>query len=182
VDDLLDLSRIQSGRLSLSWTTVAPRELVESVIGERRSDAAAAGVELRSVAGEHLPDVGVDRERIGLVLSNLVANAIRYTERGGTVDVTAVEGKDCVRFEVKDSGSGIAPEYHERIFEKFFRVPGGPAGGVGLGLYLAREIVEAHGGRIGLESAPGVGSRFWFTVPLAAAVREGVSAMAPATT
>jgi signal transduction histidine kinase len=119
--------------------------------------------------------VGVDRERVGLVLSNLVANALKHTPRGGSVEVTAVEGEGSVRFEVKDTGSGIPPEYHERIFEKFFRVPGAPSGGVGLGLYLAREIVEAHGGRIGVESAPGVGSRFWFTVPLAAATRDAAT-------
>jgi signal transduction histidine kinase len=85
---------------------------------------------------------------------------------------------------VKDTGGGIAPEYHERIFEKFFRVPGEPSGGVGLGLYLCREIVEAHGGRIGVESAPGVGSRFWFTVPradaAAAAGEAAPSAQPPA--
>jgi NtrC-family two-component system sensor histidine kinase KinB len=167
VDDLLDLSRIQSGRLALSWSTVAPHDLVRSVVGEHRGVATDAGVDLVSTAGDHLPDVGVDRERIELVLSNLVTNALRHTPRGGNVEVTAVEGKGCVRFEVKDSGSGIAPEYQERIFEKFFRVPGAPAGGVGLGLYLAREIVEAHAGRIGVESAPGIGSRFWFTVPAA---------------
>jgi signal transduction histidine kinase len=108
--------------------------------------------------------VSVDRERIGLVFSNLVANALRYSPRGGTVKVTAVEGEGAVRFEVADSGPGIPPEYLDRIFEKFFRVPGAPSGGVGLGLYLSREIVEAHGGRIGVESAPGLGSRFWFTV------------------
>jgi signal transduction histidine kinase len=77
-----------------------------------------------------------------------------------------------VRFEVRDTGSGIAPEYQDRIFEKFFRIPGAGADGVGLGLYLAREIVEAHGGRIGVESAPGLGSRFWFTVPLEPVQRE----------
>ncbi len=176
VDDLLDLSRIQSGRLALAWGTAAPGDLVGAVLEEHRGEAGAAAVGLTGLAGEHLPAVGVDRERVELVLSNLVANALRHTPRGGSVEVTAVEGDRMVRFEVKDTGSGIAPEYHERIFEKFFRVPGAPSGGVGLGLYLAREIVEAHGGRIGVESGPGLGSRFWFTVPRADAVREVAAA------
>jgi NtrC-family two-component system sensor histidine kinase KinB len=178
VDDLLDLSRIQSGRLVLSWGVAAPRELVGAVLEAHRTEAGAAGVELASAAAEDLPPVGVDRERIGLVLSNLVSNALRHTPRGGAVEVAAVERERAVRFEVKDSGAGIAPEYHDRIFEKFFRVPGAPAGGVGLGLYLSREIVEAHGGRIGVESAPGRGSRFWFTVPQASAV-GGAAATGP---
>ena len=179
VDDLLDLSRIQSGKLVLTRGAEPPRELVVAVVDAHRGDASAAGIALSGVAGEHLPDVGVDRERIDLVLSNLVANALRHTPAGGTVEVTAVEGEGTVRFEVKDTGAGIAPEYHDRIFEKFFRVPGAPAGGVGLGLYLSREIVEAHGGRIGVESAPGVGSRFWFTVPRADALRKAAAEVSP---
>ncbi len=170
VDDLLDLSRIQSGRLVLSRSTVSPRDLVTATVDAHRSAAGDAGVSLSVVAGDHLPDVAVDRERIDLVLSNLVANAIHHTPPGGSVEITAVEGEGSVRFEVKDTGAGIPPEYHDRVFEKFFRVPGAPPGGVGLGLYLSREIVEAHGGRIGVESAPGVGSRFWFTVPRADAL------------
>jgi NtrC-family two-component system sensor histidine kinase KinB len=169
VDDLLNLSRIQAGRLELSWGTAAPRDLVDAALAEYRSEAAAAGSALVGIAGAHLPLVSVDRERIGLVFSNLIANALKYSPRGGTVEVTAVEGEGFVRFEVRDSGPGIAAEHRERIFEKYFRIPGTPAGGVGLGLYLAREIVEAHGGRIGVESAPGLGSRFWFTVRLAGA-------------
>jgi len=172
VDDLLDLSRIQSGRLVLTREAASPRELVDTVLEQQRGAASEAGVELATLAGEHLPPVDVDRERIELVLSNLVANAVKNTPRGGTIEITAVEGEGTVRFEVKDPGPGIPPEYHERIFERFFRVPGTASGGVGLGLYLAREIVTAHGGRIGVESAPGLGSRFWFTVPRAAAKGE----------
>ena len=171
VDDLLDLSRIQSGRLVLTREAASPRELVDTVLEQQRGAASEAGVELATLAGEHLPPVDVDRERIELVLSNLVANAVKNTPRGGTIEITAVEGEGTVRFEVKDPGPGIPPEYHERIFERFFRVPGTASGGVGLGLYLAREIVTAHGGRIGVESAPGLGSRFWFTVPRADADR-----------
>jgi signal transduction histidine kinase/HAMP domain-containing protein len=180
VDDLLDLSRIQSGRLVLSRTRAAPRELVTAAVDAHRGQASDAGVALASVAGEHLPEVTVDRERIDLVLSNLVSNALRHTPAGGTVEVSAVEGEGAVRFEVKDTGAGIPPEYHDRIFEKFFRVPGAPSGGVGLGLYLSREIVEAHGGRIGVESAPGVGSRFWFTVPRADALAPAPAEEPPA--
>ncbi len=179
VDDLLDLSRIQAGRLELSRGAAAPRDLVEAVVKEHRGEAKSAGVVLTGVAGEQLPRVDVDRERIELVLSNLTGNALKHTPRGGSVEITAVEGADCVRFEVKDTGPGIPREYHSRIFEKFFRVPGTATGGVGLGLYLAREIVEAHGGRIGVESAPGLGSRFWFTVPLAAAATEVPVGAAP---
>jgi signal transduction histidine kinase len=165
VDDLLDLSRIQSGGLELAWGTASPKELVETVLAERRVQARDAGIGLVGVAGEHLPNVAVDRERVNLVLSNLVANALANTPRGGGIEISAVEGEGSVRFEVKDTGVGIPPEFHERIFEKFFRMPGASSHGVGLGLYLAREIIEAHGGRIGVESAPGLGSRFWFTVP-----------------
>ncbi|HSD29070.1 MAG TPA: ATP-binding protein, partial [Vicinamibacteria bacterium] len=150
-----------------------------AVVKEHRAEARAAGIELAGIAGEHLPAVDVDRERIELVLSNLVSNALRHTPRGGSVEVAAVEGQGRLRFEVRDTGPGIAREYHARIFEKFFRVPGAAAGGVGLGLYLAREIVEAHGGRIGVESAPGMGSRFWFTVPLAGAADEAQASAAP---
>ncbi len=107
------------------------------------------------------------RERLHLVLSNLLANAVRHTPPGGHVDLAAERLRDTVRFEVADTGEGIAREFHERIFEKFFQVPGARAGGVGLGLYISREIVRAHGGEIGVESEPGKGSRFWFTVPLA---------------
>jgi two-component system, NtrC family, sensor histidine kinase KinB len=178
VDDLLDLSRIQSGRLTLSVGTAAPAELVSGAVEGHRAEATAASVLLAAIAGPHLPEVAVDRERIALVLSNLVGNALRHTPAGGTVEVSAVEGEGSVRFEVKDTGSGIAAEYHDRIFDKFFRIPGAPAGGVGLGLYLAREIVEAHGGRIGVESAPGLGSRFWFTVPLAGAAPQAGEAAA----
>ncbi len=154
----------------LSRSTVSPRDLVTATVDAHRSAAGDAGVSLSVVAGDHLPDVAVDRERIDLVLSNLVSNALRHTPSGGSVELSAVEGEGAVRFEVRDTGAGIPPEYRERVFEKFFRVPGAPAGGVGLGLYLSREIVEAHGGRIGVESAPGVGSRFWFTVPRADAL------------
>jgi signal transduction histidine kinase len=85
------------------------------------------------------------------------------------VDLRSVVSDGTVRFEVKDTGEGISPEFRERIFEKFFQVPGGKSGGSGLGLTIAREIVLAHGGKIGVESEVGKGSTFWFTLPVAKA-------------
>src|SRR5205085_8316477 len=107
----------------------------------------------------------VDVDRIALVFDNLIGNALRHAGPEVEIGARALEGQ--VRFEVRDHGPGIAPEYRDRIFDRFFRVPGTRGEGIGLGLYISREIVRAHGGEMGLQSEPGKGSRFWFTLPLA---------------
>jgi signal transduction histidine kinase len=109
-----------------------------------------------------------DSERVRAVFSNLLANGLRHTPEGGRITVAATPGEKEVRFAVTDTGEGIAPEYHERVFERFFRVPGRQGGAAGMGLAIAKEIVEAHGGHIGVESAPGKGATFWFTLPTTA--------------
>jgi signal transduction histidine kinase len=121
-------------------------------------------------------EVAADLDRTALVLSNLVSNALRHTARGGAVTLAAERSGAAVRFEVADTGEGIPPEYLGRIFDRFFSVPGRRAGGIGLGLYLVREIVSAHGGEVGVASHPGEGSRFWFTLPLAAATPSDATA------
>ncbi|MBK9517906.1 MAG: HAMP domain-containing protein [Anaeromyxobacter sp.] len=168
VDDLLDLSRIQAGRVELVRRPVAPRTLLEDAATAARDAAEAAGVALQVRAEGLGVEVAADPDRLALVLSNLVSNALRHTPRGGRVTLGAASAGQAVRFEVADSGEGIPREWQERVFDRYFRVPGRRGGGVGLGLYLVRELVQAHGGEVGVESAPGEGSRFWFTVPLAA--------------
>ncbi len=165
VDDLLDLSRIQAGRMELRVDRVGAGALLTSAADALRKPAEDAGLSLQVEEPEAETAVRADPERVGLVLSNLIANAIRHTPRGGTITIRAVEAGPTERFEVADTGEGIPPEHQERIFEKFYRVPGGRGGGVGLGLYIAREIVQAHGGDMGVVSAPGRGSTFWFTLP-----------------
>jgi signal transduction histidine kinase len=121
------------------------------------------------LAVEILPDCAAaraDRERAALALANLVGNAIRHTPEAGQVVITAAREGGMVRFEVADEGEGIPAEYRERVFDRFFRIPGRPGGASGLGLAIARDVVIAHGGRIGVESAEGRGSRFWFTLPV----------------
>jgi signal transduction histidine kinase len=130
---------------------------------------AARAAERRITFARHIPpDAGeleVDADRLLLVFDNLLANALRHTPADGTMAIRVAPATDVVRFEVTDSGPGIAREYHEAIFQKFFRGPGATRSGAGLGLYIAKEIVEAHGGAIGVDSEVGRGSTFWFTLP-----------------
>ncbi|HYR56124.1 MAG TPA: ATP-binding protein [Myxococcaceae bacterium] len=165
VDDLLDLSSIQSGRLELQVRSISATELLSKAIASQEFPADQKNIRLESSIAADLDQLELDPDRIGLVLNNLISNAIRHTPEGGRVSIHVLRSSGSTRFEVTDNGEGIAPEYHKRVFEKFFRVPGTAAGGAGLGLSISREIVEAHGGEIGVESRPGHGSTFWFTVP-----------------
>ncbi|SEU22110.1 ATP-binding protein [Stigmatella erecta] len=165
VDDLLDLSRIQSGRLVLNLRKLPSEDLVEGALGVHRTAAEERGVRLSHEVVPGAEEVEVDAERMQLVLSNLVGNGIRHTPEGGEVSVRVSREGATVRFEVKDTGEGIPPEEQARIFEKFYQAPGAPAGGAGLGLSIAQEVVQAHGGELGVQSTPGQGSTFWFTVP-----------------
>lgn len=168
VDELLDLSRIQAGRIALRLSTAAPEDLVKAAVDSHRAVASQRGVQLRAEALPGIGQVAVDVDRIQLAFTNLLQNAIRHSPAGGAVTVRAHASDEVVRFEVIDAGSGIAKEYHHLVFEKYLQLPDAPPGGAGLGLFIAKEIVEAHGGQIGVESEPGRGSTFWFTLPVAA--------------
>jgi two-component system, NtrC family, sensor histidine kinase KinB len=167
VDELLDLSRIQSGRVELRRVPLDVESLVQGAIEAHRPAAAQRGVELRSEVLPGNGEVVADPERAHLIFANLLSNAIRHSPGGGVVSVAAARARDAVRFAVHDAGAGVPHEYQQAIFEKFFRMPGAPAGAAGLGLFIAKELVCAHGGDIGVDSEPGRGSTFWFTLPAA---------------
>src|SRR6266542_3271116 len=167
VDDLLDLSRIQSGRMTLAVARLDAGTVLRETAAAARSAADAEGLELVVAEPDPALTVQADAERIQLVLTNLLANAVRHTARGGMVAVSARLADGAVRFDVRDTGEGIAREHLPRIFDKFYRVTGARSGSVGLGLYISREIVESHGSAMGVESEPGKGSLFWFTLPIA---------------
>jgi signal transduction histidine kinase len=169
VDDLLDLSRLQAGKAELAPSPHPPEALLSGAIEQRRDEAHRAGLrlELAPPPPDGLPPVLADPERIELVLGNFISNALKHAPAGTAVSLRAAREGAAVRFSVSDGGPGLAREHQQRVFEKFFRVPGAKGGGVGLGLYIAREIVRAHGGEIGVESEPGAGARFWFTLPAA---------------
>jgi two-component system, NtrC family, sensor histidine kinase KinB len=165
VDDLLDLARIRSGRLELH-----PREVSTELMLEQARQAARDGSEQRHVPVDLEIEQGAevvtaDPDRIDLALSNLLTNAVRHAPPGRPVRVRALRKDAGVRIEVRDDGPGIAPEYQPRLFEKFYRVPGSAPGGAGLGLSIVRDVVEAHGGKVGVESAPGAGATFWIELP-----------------
>jgi signal transduction histidine kinase len=165
VDELLDLSRIQAGRVELRPIAIDAEALIEAAIDGQRAAAAQRSIALRS---EVLPGTGevlADLERAQLVLTNLVANAVRHGPAGEEVTVGAVRTGDRIRFAVTDRGPGVAHEHRQAIFERFFRAPGSASGGAGLGLFIARELVTAHGGEIGVDDGPLGGSTFWFTLP-----------------
>lgn len=175
VNDLLDLSRIEAGRVEMHPRPTSAAALVEAAIEAHQATAEERGLQLRTSSLLVDDEVMADPERVALVFANLITNAIRYTPKSGEVWVRAQQVNGSVRFEVTDTGVGIPKEYQPRLFDKFFRVPGSPVGGAGLGLSIAKEIVQGHGGDIGVKSEEGQGSTFWFTLPHATAhdVRQG---------
>jgi NtrC-family two-component system sensor histidine kinase KinB len=167
VDELLELSRIESGNAQVHLEATPPSVLAAAAVERHERLANERQVKLSSAVSPFLPQVMVDRERAPLVLDNLVVNAIRHSGAGTEVVIDArIEGKLlCVS--VRDQGRGIAAEHREKIFDKFYRVPGSTSGGAGLGLYIARQIARTHGGDVFVESELGKGSTFHFTLPLA---------------
>ncbi len=166
-DDLLKLSRIEAGRLELELRPIRVDALVNSCIETARFKAEARGLRILVNLPQGLPPVRGDGAQLAEVLQNLLDNALQYTPSGGHIDVTARSSAHEVTFTVADTGIGIPESDLGRIFERFYRVDAArsrEAGGTGLGLAISRHIVEAHGGRIWVESAVGQGSRFHFSV------------------
>jgi two-component system, NtrC family, sensor histidine kinase KinB len=166
IRELLDLSKIESGAVTPSLAPMRPSALLTSAVDALRLQVEARGVRLVVDADPDLPHVSVDRSQIERVIGNLVTNALRATAAGGTITVAAVCRGDEVAISVADTGAGIPRDYLARVFEPFVQVPHGSAGGAGLGLAISRRIVEAHGGRLTVQSEPGRGSTFTFTVRL----------------
>jgi PAS domain S-box-containing protein len=169
IHDLLDVSALEAGRLRMELADVALRELVSEAIDLARPLAEAKHLQLTAEVAEEAAHVVCDHARILQVLSNLVGNAIKYTNEGGAVSVRANGSDGSVRFAVVDSGIGISSDELPHVFDRYWQAGRRPGGGVGLGLAIAKGIVEAHSGIISAESAgTGQGSTFSFDLPRAA--------------
>jgi len=180
LNDLLDLAKLEQGSEQLFLEHVPAAEIVTAALYNSRELAAAAQITLREKIAPALPAVTVDRQRIAYVFANFITNAIKYSPSGSEILVRADLGKTrenrpSVRFSVRDRGPGITPDHQAHIFERFYRVPGTDKAGAGLGLSIAREVVVAHQGEIGVISQPGEGSEFFFMVPIEPAPAQAPS-------
>ncbi len=171
IEDLLDIGRIQSGKVEMECRAVSPQALIMESADEFRAAALDAGVRLRTEVPAGLPDVYVDPSQIRHVLDNLLSNALKFTPPGGDVVVSARNDERRVYITVSDTGMGIPPEYRDRIFDQFFTQPHNQEKkGAGLGLFIAKEILEANEGAIEVKSNPNRGSAFTFSLRRADAI------------
>jgi signal transduction histidine kinase len=172
IQDLLDIERIAVGKLTLHYEEYDVSEIIKQAVEEFKGDAASKGITLSAKPEDVCGYVVCDRSRVIQVLSNLIGNAIKFTPAKGHISVncarSGTEGKE-VQVSVSDTGEGIAPEKIKTIFERFSQIKSQDRRGIGLGLYIAKMMVEEHPGRIWVESKLGEGSTFHFTLPLRSA-------------
>ncbi|MFL5805577.1 MAG: response regulator [Roseiflexaceae bacterium] len=174
INDILDISKIEQGPISLRRVSLDPGELCRAAAQGVASFASSRGIAIDLVLPDELPPMSADRDRALQVLTNLLSNAIKFSISGQRVTLSAEAAPGAICFAVRDQGRGIAPEHHGRIFEKFQQIDSSSTrdvGGTGLGLAICKALVEEHGGRIWLDSAPGKGATFAFTLPLATGSR-----------
>jgi two-component system phosphate regulon sensor histidine kinase PhoR len=163
VQELLELSRIESGKVPLEKLSISPCELIHLAVERMQVQAERAGQQIHVFCDDNLPNVIADPKRITQVLINLIHNSIKFTPSGGKISLEARKQESRIIISVADTGIGIAPEELPRIFERFYKAdPSRSGGGTGLGLSIARHIIEMHGGRIWAESTLGSGSTVFF--------------------
>lgn len=175
ITEMLDVDRMEAGRITLTLKPLDLNTKVRDAV--ERAQLASAKCPIRMQLDPALPPARADDDRIFQVISNLLSNAIKYSPEGGEVLVTTASSEGNILFSVHDHGIGIAPEDLPRLFQRFERISsaGKKIVGTGLGLVIARQIVELHGGRIWAESTPGVGSEFCFTIPIASPLAPAAS-------
>jgi PAS domain S-box-containing protein len=172
VSDLLDITRVETHKLNVEPQHTSPVKLIAEALSTCRTNAAAKNISLRSDAGPDVPFVWADPARVRQILINLIDNGIKFTPEGGTITVESrpiVEDEGFLCVSVSDTGCGISPENREAIFDRLAQVKSraeASRSGLGLGLFIARELVSRHGGRIWVESQLGHGSTFYFTLPV----------------
>jgi PAS domain S-box-containing protein len=164
--ELLNLSQLESGVIELSVVPCSAYEIVQYSIEANKKIALQKNIHLNIHLPENLPEVMADKDRTAWVLSNLISNAIRYSYDNSMVEIQVQQINNNLQFSVHDFGIGIAPQYINKIFDRYFRIPGNRNEGTGLGLSICKEFMEAQGGSIHVISDFGAGSTFWFILPV----------------
>jgi PAS domain S-box-containing protein len=179
IRDLVDMTSLEAGHLSIEQARLPTRPIVSDALESQKALAASASLELRLDVASDLPDVLADRDRLLQVLENLIGNAVKFVEPGGRITVGARSRDGDVLFWVADTGAGIAAEDQPHLFDRFWQKRRGRRGGAGLGLPIVKGLVEAHGGRVWVDSTLGRGSTFFFTIPAVAAIDQHSTQPAP---
>ncbi|MFN8521503.1 MAG: GAF domain-containing protein [Chloroflexota bacterium] len=173
VDDLLDVSRIESGQFALQMAPTRLDTLLETVVHSFALESRSHEIDLK-LPDAGLPRVLADAARIRQAIANMITNAVQFSAPGSQVNIRAIREEDHIRVEVQDFGVGIAQEEQDRVFERFYRGSQAVTSqrrGTGLGLAIVLHLIEAHGGQVGVTSSPGQGSTFWFTLPTTRVIR-----------
>ena len=176
IEDLLDVTRVEAGALPLARAAMPVKPALAEAVAGQQLAASAASIELRLEIAESLPEVWADRHRVLQVLDNLVGNAIKFTPKGGRITIAAVARAGEIVVSVADTGAGIPPDDLPHVFDRFWQAKRAEGRGAGLGLPICKGIVEAHGGRIWVDSTAEHGSTFSFTLPMVARVARHASA------
>jgi PAS domain S-box-containing protein len=163
--ELLNISQVESGNMQLSVHPAAPLEMLQYAINATKVQAEQKKIKFELNYPENLPEILADHEKTSWVLTNLIANAIQYSYENTIIYLNIVPQQNQLQFFVKDTGTGIAPQYKNKIFDRYFRAPGAKKEGTGLGLAISKAFIEAQGGSIAVESAIGVGSTFIVSMP-----------------
>lgn len=162
--ELLNLSQLETGNIQLNIGKSNPHEIINYAVEAVKVQADQKQIQLIIDADEKLKDVKADSEKTSWVLINYLSNAIRYSSEKSTILIKLKEENNQMVFQVIDTGKGIEPRYKDKVFDKYFQIPGSPKSGTGLGLAISKEFIEAQNGSVGVESNLGLGSTFWFTL------------------
>ncbi|KAF0119199.1 MAG: two-component system OmpR family phosphate regulon sensor histidine kinase PhoR [bacterium] len=168
INDLLELSKIESREIRMDFQPVNLRELIEDIAANFKELIRQKGHTIEIDFSSNFPEVKVDLEKMEQVFNNLLDNAIKFTPENGRIIIRGIDRKEDIEIQVSDTGIGIPEEHLPRVFERFYRVDKARSrelGGTGLGLSIVKHIIQAHGGKAGVESEPGKGSKFFFTIP-----------------
>jgi PAS domain S-box-containing protein len=180
IEDLLEVTRIEVGKLVLEHHSIPAAEIVQGVAEAQAPIVSASSLELQVDVPGPLPAVWVDRDRLEQVFANLIGNSVNFTPAGGRITIGAATTEEgAVQFRVADTGAGFDAETREHLFDRFWQARKGGHHGVGLGLSIVKSIVEAHGGHVWVDGAPGLGSTFYFTIPAEATVQHRPGETAP---
>ena len=162
--ELLNITQVETGKIQLSIIPTEPKAILEYAINANKTQAEQKQIQLKTDYPKDLPMVAADSEKTAWVLINLISNAIRYSHENSTINLSIIVDNQHVKFVVKDSGQGIAPQYQDKVFDRYFRVPGTKKEGTGLGLAISKEFIEAQNGQISMKSDFGAGSIFTVTL------------------